>query len=65
MILVEQAQALREMSGNPAGWYRDPNGPAGHRYWDGEAWRDAAGVASRREASQPPRRTVEHPPVVG
>ena len=24
----------------PANWYRDPNGRAELRYWDGEAWTD-------------------------
>jgi hypothetical protein len=22
----------------PAGWYADPSGAAGHRWWDGQAW---------------------------
>jgi uncharacterized protein DUF2510 len=50
MIVIEQAQTLRDMTGNPVGWYRDPHGPAGHRYWDGKAWLEAAGVPSRGEA---------------
>jgi hypothetical protein len=52
MIFVEHAPTLQEMSGNPAGWYRDPHGPAGHRYWDGEAWLDETGVASWGESTR-------------
>lgn len=26
---------------SPSGWYPDPAGGAGYRYWDGEAWTDA------------------------
>jgi Protein of unknown function (DUF2510) len=25
----------------PAGWYPDPSGAPGHRWWDGQAWSDA------------------------
>ena len=39
---------------NPAGWYRDSAAAVGHRYWDGEAWHDAAAVAAR-EVDQPMR----------
>jgi len=27
--------------GPPAGWYSDPSGGAGQRYWDGRGWTDA------------------------
>jgi hypothetical protein len=26
----------------PAGWYPDPTGKPGQKYWDGQAWHDAA-----------------------
>jgi hypothetical protein len=28
-------------SAPPAGWYADPNGGGGQRYWDGNAWTDS------------------------
>jgi TM2 domain-containing membrane protein YozV len=26
----------------PAGWYPDPNGNPGQKYWDGQTWHDAS-----------------------
>lgn len=35
------------MSDNPApGWYPDPAGPSGHRYWDGATWTNDVAPAS-------------------
>ncbi|MCW2846982.1 MAG: hypothetical protein JWR90_956 [Marmoricola sp.] len=28
------------MTDRPAGWYRDPQSPGEHRYWDGASWVD-------------------------
>jgi hypothetical protein len=38
----------------PAGWYPDPSGAPGHRWWDGQAWSDAtAPVMQPAFAMQP------------
>ena len=36
-----------------AGWYPDPNGSGGHRYWDGHAW------TGYRAAPPPPRPALD------
>ncbi len=28
------------MPERPPGWYRDPEHPSGHRFWDGAKWTD-------------------------
>src|SRR3981081_2553752 len=40
----------------PAGWYPDPDGSGGQRYWDGSAWTEhqAPGIATTPEPSEPP-----------
>ncbi|WGX94525.1 DUF2510 domain-containing protein [Nocardioides sp. L-11A] len=38
-IANQQAQAAAPVSaGPPPGWYDDPDGDAGKRWWDGSAW---------------------------
>ena len=32
----------------PSGWYSDPAGKAGFRYWDGAAWSDQPAVSKNR-----------------
>jgi|KBSMisStandDraft_5_1062788.scaffolds.fasta_scaffold2714659_2 Protein of unknown function (DUF2510) len=34
---------MRDMHGQPAGWYRDERRPNVHRYWDGESWSEWVG----------------------
>jgi len=34
---------MEDMHDNPPGWYRDPDRPKLHRYWDGESWHDPLG----------------------
>ena len=36
-----------------AGWYPDPNGSGGHRYWDGHTW------TGYRAAPPPPRPALD------
>jgi len=36
--------------GAPAGWYPDPQNPAGHRYWDGARWTEHTAYASTASA---------------
>lgn len=36
--------------GTPAGWYSDPDGSSGLRYWDGVAWTDHRSVPGAAEA---------------
>ncbi|QFS90045.1 hypothetical protein FIV07_04750 [Mycobacterium sp. THAF192] len=36
-----------------AGWYPDPNGSGGHRYWDGHTW------TGYRAAPPPPRLALD------
>lgn len=39
------------MQGQPSGWYRDPDQPNRHRYWNGEQWTGPQGeklAAARR-----------------
>ncbi len=31
---------MHDMRENPPGWYRDPDSPKWHRYWDGESWQE-------------------------
>lgn len=49
------------MSGPAAGWYPDPGGSGGYRYWDGSGWTQAlqpsAPTAPPRAAGQPPAGT--------
>jgi hypothetical protein len=37
----------------PAGWYSDPDGSGGQRYWDGSAWTDHRAPAAPPEPSEP------------
>ena len=40
---------------SPAGWYPDPSGGEGQRYWDGSAWTDQyAGTADLAVGAAPP-----------
>ncbi|MEN4477935.1 DUF4352 domain-containing protein [Mycolicibacterium cosmeticum] len=41
----------------PAGWYPDPDGTGGQRYWDGTAWTE-----HQAPAQQPPAPAPEPPP---
>jgi hypothetical protein len=54
---------MREMLGQPAGWYRDTERPNVHRYWSGERWSDRVGeelaLLDRSPVPAQPRR--EHP----
>jgi hypothetical protein len=38
----------------PAGWYPDPSGGPGQRYWDGQAWRAETPQPSPGDISSPP-----------
>ena len=38
------------------GWYRDPDNPKWHRYWNGSAWKDAAAPAERDTLDHETRR---------
>jgi hypothetical protein len=40
------------MRDNPAGWYRDPDRPKWHRYWNGESWDDPLAAALEAERPQ-------------
>jgi hypothetical protein len=48
--------------GRQAGWYRDPEGGTGQRYWDGDRWtdreRDAAPASSASSADSQPMTRV-------
>jgi hypothetical protein len=46
---VDQGQAGAQ-DARPPGWYRDPSGAAGARWWDGSAWTDEV------QAAPPPAR---------
>jgi len=52
----------------PAGWYPDPDGSGGQRYWDGSAWTEHRSPAARPtpEPSEPPAapQRSEEPTVV-
>jgi hypothetical protein len=37
----------------PPGWYADPSGEKGKRYWDGNAWCDLRPTAPRAESGSP------------
>lgn len=37
---VFDGRAMHDMHDNPPGWYRDPDRPKWHRYWDGESWQE-------------------------
>lgn len=40
-VQVQSAPPQREApSGPPPGWYNDPQGIAGQRWWDGHVWTD-------------------------
>src|SRR5262245_61586995 len=43
----------------PAGWYRDPDGTGGQRYWDGSAWTEHRSPAT---PAQPEPRAPAEPP---
>jgi hypothetical protein len=45
------------MTETPAGWYPDPSGNPGTRFWDGQAWTD-----ERRAAGPPPPGAPAPPP---
>lgn len=59
----------------PAGWYPDPAGGGGERFWDGEAWSQSTrdprpaqppyAVPERPQTSQPPGRWQENPQYQG
>lgn len=36
------------------GWYADPTGKTGHRWWDGQQWTDHVNAAERQTPSPPP-----------
>jgi hypothetical protein len=36
------------VSGPPPGWYPDPSGASGQKYWDGAAWHDAVPAPPRK-----------------
>jgi hypothetical protein len=39
LVATTVVLALRpEAPAHPAGWYADPHGQAGERYWSGSAW---------------------------
>lgn len=44
---------MTEMRDNPAGWYRDPDHPKWHRYWDGTAWQEPLEELLRAQAVRP------------
>ena len=46
MMLEQHAQSFLT-----AGWYRDPDDPKGHRYWNGEVWLSTGELAFAGEAT--------------
>jgi uncharacterized membrane protein len=47
-------QAIPSPTTPPAGWYADPQGGSGQRYWDGQAWQfEAAGQWSTQGSLAP------------
>jgi hypothetical protein len=40
------------MRDNPPGWYRDPDRPKWHRYWNGDSWDDPLEAALEAERPQ-------------
>ena len=52
---------MREMRGQPAGWYRDTDRPNVHRYWTGERWGEGIGeeLAVARRTRVPEQRHEE------
>jgi hypothetical protein len=42
------------MKNKPAGWYRNPDDPRQHAYWNGEAWVDPSEL-------EPPSRSLPTP----
>jgi hypothetical protein len=46
---------------SPAGWYPDPTGSGGQRYWDGTAWTPHYSV--HMDVSGPPLYGTQHAPV--
>jgi hypothetical protein len=38
----------------PAGWYPDPDGSGGQRYWDGSGWTEHRSPATPEPAAEPP-----------
>lgn len=45
---------------SPAGWYPDPSGAPGQRYYDGVAWSDVAVAAPTTAAPSPGRLTIHY-----
>lgn len=45
---------LEDVQDNPPGWYRDPDRPKWHRYWDGQDWREplAEMLEAQRQSTQ-------------
>ena len=41
------------------GWYRDPQRPSEHRYWNGESWVTQVGAPSRLPRQAAPRDTAD------
>ncbi len=44
---------------NPPGWYPDPDGLPGSRYWDGTAWTDQTGPPAGTGVMAAPKPTVD------
>jgi hypothetical protein len=53
-----QQEHSRTGGSQPPGWYRDPSGTTGSRWWDGSAWTD-------RVRDEPPPRIADAPPTPG
>jgi hypothetical protein len=46
----------------PEGWYPDPDGSDGQRYWDGDSWTDLGTPATEPGASSEPAESEPTPP---
>jgi broad specificity phosphatase PhoE len=51
---------MHDMRDNPPGWYRDPDRPKWHRYWDGEDWQEP--IAELLQQQQRPVSSVDDSP---
>ena len=49
------------MSGREIGWYRDPESPNHHRYWDGSEWSHAVVPGTHPTEPHPPAPPVDSP----